>query len=477
MLSGAFNVLVNTLTDPHPAGHLEKLNMDVKDYDQNFNRDPSNLLAKIDLANPERIVVEDKSIHQLMRQYMSAQSDTSSRLIDFIGQRITTEVEIDGHRLSVVEQQRELSEIANKSTLLSRQMEKLLDERNKLQKGVDYENEKLINEPPMSTFGQEAKVSDTGLRMIVNFSGDNNESVEEDLTVFLRDVFSLVQTNNLTEKASISVILRKLTGSAQVLIDTFIEKAGGIDEVTFRQLVSHLEKKFVIRSSPLHAENELHQLSKQNLSFTQLQAKIQRLVRLACRLEEGEKKLSLIDIKEKAAFIMSIDLDDRLLVNAENNRRALEALPPLSLDQMSTFLTKAMADKLKNEPIYTVQDSAQAPINNVQRGAFRGRNRFQRPTTHQKFQNDSKDQHNPRGQVKNGRFQRGPRQSGGLQRKFVTSEMANVPPHTCLLCGQPGHTFRDETCIYAGCELKQSPCRWCNFGAHPHDKCRNKSTK
>ena len=55
------------LTDPHPAGYLEKLNMDVKDYDQNFNRDPSNLLAKIDLANPERIVVEDKSIHQHMR--------------------------------------------------------------------------------------------------------------------------------------------------------------------------------------------------------------------------------------------------------------------------------------------------------------------------------------------------------------------------------------------------------------------------
>ena len=46
-------------------------------------------------------------------------------------------------------------------------MEKLLDERNKLQKWVDCENEKLINEAPMSSFGQEAKVSDTGLRMIV----------------------------------------------------------------------------------------------------------------------------------------------------------------------------------------------------------------------------------------------------------------------------------------------------------------------
>ena len=163
-------------------------------------------------------------------------------------------------------------------------MEKLLDENSKMRIGVDYENEKSINEPPMTEFGVEQKVSDTGLRMITNFSGDNNESGEEDLTVFLRGVFSLIQTNKVTEKASNSVLLRKLIGSAQILIDTFIEKAGGIEQVTFRQLVAHLEKKFVVRSSPLHAENLLHSLSKQNLSFTQLQTKIQRLVRLACCL-------------------------------------------------------------------------------------------------------------------------------------------------------------------------------------------------
>ena len=45
--------------------------MDVKEYNQDYDRDPSNLLAKLDLAHPERIVVEDKKIHQLMRQYMS----------------------------------------------------------------------------------------------------------------------------------------------------------------------------------------------------------------------------------------------------------------------------------------------------------------------------------------------------------------------------------------------------------------------
>ena len=55
--------------------------------------------------------------------------------------------------MTVHAQQKELSDIANRSTLLSRQMEKLLDENSKMHIGVDYENEKLINEPPMTEFG------------------------------------------------------------------------------------------------------------------------------------------------------------------------------------------------------------------------------------------------------------------------------------------------------------------------------------
>ena len=50
-------------------------------------------------------------------------------------------VEINGQKLSVQDWQWELSEIANESTLLSRQMEKLLFDRNLLQKGVYYESE------------------------------------------------------------------------------------------------------------------------------------------------------------------------------------------------------------------------------------------------------------------------------------------------------------------------------------------------
>ena len=40
-----------------------------------------------------------------------------------------------------------------------------------------------MNQP---TFGQESKVSDTGLRLIDNFFGDNNDMVEEDHSFSLR---------------------------------------------------------------------------------------------------------------------------------------------------------------------------------------------------------------------------------------------------------------------------------------------------
>ena len=53
----------------------------------------------------------------------------------------------------------------------------------------------------------EAKASDTGLRMISAFLGDSLHSNESDLNVFLREIYSLTQTNALTEHAAVSVVL------------------------------------------------------------------------------------------------------------------------------------------------------------------------------------------------------------------------------------------------------------------------------
>ena len=46
---------------------------------------------------------------------MSLQSDTSARLLDFIRQRITNEIEIDGQKLSVHAKQREFPKLPTKS--------------------------------------------------------------------------------------------------------------------------------------------------------------------------------------------------------------------------------------------------------------------------------------------------------------------------------------------------------------------------
>ena len=69
--------ITTVILDPHPAVYSQIIDMDVTDYDQNYERDASNLLSKLDLDHLERTVVEDKSIHELMRQYISVQSDTS----------------------------------------------------------------------------------------------------------------------------------------------------------------------------------------------------------------------------------------------------------------------------------------------------------------------------------------------------------------------------------------------------------------
>ena len=61
------------------------------------------------------MVVENKSIEQLM----AAQTNSTNQLITFMGERITEPVTVDGTQISVNEQKRQLSQIANKSTLVS----------------------------------------------------------------------------------------------------------------------------------------------------------------------------------------------------------------------------------------------------------------------------------------------------------------------------------------------------------------------
>ena len=117
-------------------------------------------------------------------------------------------------------------------------------------------------------------------------------------------------------------MIRKIAGSAKILLDNFVIQKGGPTKLNLKQVVGHLERKFIIQSSPLHADAKLHNLTQDGLTYSQLQAKVQILVKLACRLEKEDKRATLVKVKECSAFLMAISTADRLLINAENFRRA-----------------------------------------------------------------------------------------------------------------------------------------------------------
>ena len=89
--------------------------------------------------------------------------------------------------------------------------------------------------------------------MITPFTGDGDNN-ETELTIFLREVFTLSQTSNLTEAATVSVVIRKIGGSAQILLDDYVQSQGGPQSIKLKQIVGHLERKFIVQLSPLHSD-------------------------------------------------------------------------------------------------------------------------------------------------------------------------------------------------------------------------------
>ena len=91
-------------------------------------------------------------------------------------------------------------------------MKKNLSDHLNVQLGKKVESDQhLVNEFPGDAFGQEVKISDSSLRLITPFSG-NEANSETDLNTFLREIYTVSQTNNLTENMTIHILVRKLTG-------------------------------------------------------------------------------------------------------------------------------------------------------------------------------------------------------------------------------------------------------------------------
>ena len=103
-----------------------------------------------------------------------------------------------------------MSEIAEKQIFFPRQLEKNLQQQIVLQSGGNIQPEAhLINVPP-SEWGQAEKVSDSSIKLITEFSGDSSDN-EQALSLFLRGIFALAKSSDLTERTAVNVLFCKFS--------------------------------------------------------------------------------------------------------------------------------------------------------------------------------------------------------------------------------------------------------------------------
>ena len=515
--------------------------MDIKDFSEEpgyvETYEAANCMLQLNLEEPEQNALgQDASLASLMQSYISASSQSTTKLIRILGTRSNEEeITVDGTRISPAEQKKMLTEIASKQNLLSRQVEKSLQEQINSNQGIsEHAVTQLISIPP-ETWGVEQKINDTSLKLINTFTGDSSQN-ETELIEFLRAIFTLAQTSNLSEGTAINILLRKLGGTAHILIEQHVADHGGVEKMCMQKLVAQLEIKFMSHCSVLSADQQLHNIKIGSSTYSQHEAKIKRLARLSTRMEKAEDRQKLTHIKECSAFLMSISDADRLILHTENTRRAQNKLSLMNLDMMSNCLIKINADKISykdSDNVHQVNEPKPEHIGNVRddnanayrgnqynedtyntrggyqaqnkggyqahnkggyqahnkggyqaqnRGGYQAQNRGGYQAQQNKYEQYNNRENAYRGnnrghQARN--LQRGDYQGNynnrddkQKQRKpFITTTMANVERNSCIMCGSPDHTFKQTSCPYYGMELQQNPCKFCLIGVHPQFKC------
>ena len=410
--------------------------------------------ATLDTQEPNKLAVgTDASLAAIVQSFIATQSQTNHQLIEYIGKAVANasdEIQLGNRTLNNANQQHFLSEIATKQNLLSRQLEKNLHQQIALQSGGHLQPEMhLINSPPVE-WGTAEKVSDSSIKIITEFSGDSSDN-EQQLSLFLRGIFALAKTSDLTEKTAVNVLFRKLTGSAYILTDQYMQNE---KNVTMAQIIRLLENKFLAHCSPLSAESSLHGLQIGSMTFAQLQARCTKLAFLATRMENPSTRDTIKKLKETNAFLMAISTSDRVAVHNENQRRAIHNLAPLSLDQMTDMLQNLANEKISytRDPVLAVESDAQA-VSNV----------TARPAKDKQIRNSKNATPGER---------KGYRPNG---MRLTTTKDVKVDPTACLLCGSLSHSYRQSACPYFGTPLQNSECKNCYKGGHRTALCKNKT--
>ena len=495
----------------------------------------SDTLAGIDLENTDRDVFDKNlSIQKVIKYDTEENAKAIGDIVQYLKQwshRPNEEIDqtglvapVAGEKVTVQARIDFLDKIAKRRYYTARELQKIEEEEElEIGKYYDPKRETIVEIPESISNGQTDTISDSALKLIGTFQGDTDSEAEK-LKIFLHAVFDVAVTNDLNEKTVIKVLKRKLENTARKLIKRFETKFAnnGQDPPNLRQIVIKLEDRFCTEFQPEVAAARLSVYTKSpNQSYQALEADICELTELAARAEEAENRPQWISNKEITVFKQAVSETDRRLIYRENLSRKSSRIPEMTMEEMVDYLTKTYSDQkasstasnLKTQQKIGDSDSIQtitekksrkqrrleAQLKKMEDNKFgngnfgngnRGRGNYrgnQRNNNQQSWRGNTSsynngNQNGHRNGFKNGfgnkfsnqnKFGRN-NQNGNTTkpRKFVTPEMVNVDPHSCLKCNSPSHRFTEtEKCIYGKSNLFTKPCFSCGKGGHHYNMC------
>ena len=197
-----------------------------------------------------------------------------------------------------------------------------------------------------------ATVPETAIKNLHAFTGEG-PTTEIDLKCeqFVDTALDIAVSNKLTHVGCKNLILRKLSGYANLVLQTYLDnQAMTTTQLTLTQLLGFLEKTFRAQSTPEIALHRLQNLPEiRNRNYLQPCGVIARLAKLSCRNEPDEDTRKLLfHTRSREYLLKSLQQEDRGLIQKEDQRRRAENKEPLPFIAISEYLTKF--HQLKTKP-------------------------------------------------------------------------------------------------------------------------------
>ena len=402
-----------------------------------------------------------------------------------------------------------ITDLMERNALATRMLQQRHQEKSNKAKGsyFNHKRKPICEIPEIIKNGKQNAISDSALKLIHQFSGDGNNE-QDNLRTFLRNLFDVSRTNGLTEECTKTVLKRKLTGTARILIDAYELELNDPNRPTLLEVVLKLEDRYLSDLRPELANARLSALKKTDeITYQKLEGQINELVYLAARGQKGDTT-EWSATRKIEVFKSALNETDRGLIYQENQSRNIANLPDLTLSQAVDYLIKINSEKnaftqatevkakeQETDSVFRTRDNENYNQTNKPQQGKKGKRAIKKAQEDEKIKEElfqmyenRKQQGYNRNRGKGNQFryknngqqtftrnQQGQNTRNKNQYKprvFVTPQQVNVDPYGCLKCNSTDHRFQEiHKCVYGNSNLMSRPCFNCKVGGHHTQVC------